>query len=110
VQAGEILEIPLIVTEHYPEKLGKTVPQVDVKHAAGIYSKTKFSMIIPEIEEKLKKMKEVDSVILMGLEVNSSFLFRLNLLNSQRFSVPHLSRANSHGLAVDGQIQCPCHR
>ena len=33
-----------------------------------VFSKTKFSMVIPEVEEKLKELK-VENVVLMGIEV-----------------------------------------
>lgn len=59
----------MIATEHYPEKLGKIVKELDVSHAKGIFSKTLFSMMIPEVEKTLKEFKEIDTVVLMGNEV-----------------------------------------
>lgn len=65
------MEIPLICTEHYPEKLGKIVPEIDVSHADAVISKTRFSMVVPEFEAKVKEIfgdKPTD-VVLYGLEV-----------------------------------------
>lgn len=68
IQVGKILDVPLIVTEQNPEKLGATIKEFNIEHAIGTYGKTKFSMIIPEVVEKLKKMNDVETVVLFGLE------------------------------------------
>ncbi|XP_055853374.1 isochorismatase domain-containing protein 1 [Episyrphus balteatus] len=71
VNAGKVLEVPLIATEHYPEKLGKTAQELDVGHAAGIISKTKFSMMVPQLEAKIKELfpnEKPKDVVLFGLE------------------------------------------
>lgn len=70
MKAGKILEIPLIATEHYPEKLGKIVSELDVSHAKSIFSKTLFSMMIPEVESALKNLKDAETVILLGNETH----------------------------------------
>ncbi|KNC26751.1 hypothetical protein FF38_11398 [Lucilia cuprina] len=70
-EAGKILNIPLLVSEQNPEKLGKTVDDLDICHAKSLISKTRFSMIVPEIECDMKKLFEGDQpsdVILYGLE------------------------------------------
>ena len=36
-----------------------------------IFSKTKFSMVIPEVEEQLKQLK-IENIVLMGIEVSVS--------------------------------------
>ena len=33
------------------------------------YPKTVFSMVIPEVEEKLKELSDVKSIVLFGIEV-----------------------------------------
>jgi nicotinamidase-related amidase len=71
IAAGKILDIPLLVTEHYPERLGKTVKDLDVSHAEAIISKTLFSMTTPQFMEKfdaIVKRNNVEAVILFGLE------------------------------------------
>uniref|UniRef100_U5EQT0 Isochorismatase domain-containing protein 1 n=1 Tax=Corethrella appendiculata TaxID=1370023 RepID=U5EQT0_9DIPT len=70
VRAGKELNVPLIVTEHYPEKLGHIVKELDISHAAGVYAKTLFSMITPEVENKLKEYKNLETAVIMGLEAH----------------------------------------
>ncbi|XP_076332795.1 isochorismatase domain-containing protein 1 [Tachypleus tridentatus] len=73
VETSKILNIPLIVTEQYPEGLGSTIPELDVAHAVGIFPKTKFSMLIPEVENALANKccsEEVEAVILFGIEAH----------------------------------------
>ena len=36
-----------------------------------IFPKTKFSMVIPDVEEQLKQMENVKSIVLMGIEVSN---------------------------------------
>lgn len=69
--ASKHMDIPLIVSEHYPEKLGATVPDLDVSHASLKYPKTLFSMATPEMCSHLKKLCPdfgLESVVLFGLE------------------------------------------
>jgi nicotinamidase-related amidase len=68
--AGKALDIPLIVSEHYPEKLGTTVAELDISHAVMKYPKTKFSMVVPEIAAYLNGLKDVEDVFLFGLEAH----------------------------------------
>ncbi|KAK3606497.1 hypothetical protein CHS0354_041448 [Potamilus streckersoni] len=72
VKAANILNIPLIATEQYPKGLGNTVPELDVSHAVGVFSKTKFSMVISEVEEKLKTLcgGDVQHIVLFGIEAH----------------------------------------
>ncbi|XP_002735417.1 isochorismatase domain-containing protein 1-like [Saccoglossus kowalevskii] len=70
VQASKILGIPLIVTEQYPKGLGSTVSELDVSHAKGIYPKTKFSMVVPEVENAMKEIPNLKSVVLLGIEAH----------------------------------------
>ncbi|CAL1534351.1 unnamed protein product [Lymnaea stagnalis] len=71
-EAARILEIPIVVTEQYPDGLGHTVPEVNITNAVNIFPKTKFSMIIPEVEEVLKTLRggHVRHVILCGIETH----------------------------------------
>jgi len=54
--------------------LGETVEELDISHAVGKYPKTKFSMVLPEVLEKLKSLcgGDVQHVVLFGIEVSSS--------------------------------------
>jgi hypothetical protein len=55
----------------YSKGLGKTVTELDISHAVGVYDKTKFSMVLPEVEEKMKELcaGDVRHVVLFGIEV-----------------------------------------
>ncbi|XP_058813371.1 isochorismatase domain-containing protein 1 [Topomyia yanbarensis] len=70
LQAGKMLDVPLIVTEHYPEKLGRIVKDLDIAHAKGVFPKTLFSMMIPEVQAKIADLfgKDLETVVLFGLE------------------------------------------
>lgn len=83
-----MLDIPLIVTEQNPDRLGKTIAEFDTKHAVGTYAKTKFSMAIPEVVEFLKKSNELESIVLMGLETHICVeQTAMDLLSLERFNI-----------------------
>lgn len=85
ISASEILQIPLIVTEHYPKGLGNTVSELKEKiKNVKIYEKKLFSMITPPVEEELQRM-EIDNVVLFGLEAHVCiYQTALDLLKSNR--------------------------
>jgi nicotinamidase-related amidase len=64
IKASQILEIPLIVTEHYSKALGKTCSELDLL-TAKVIEKTKFSMVVPQLVADLDKF---DSIVLFGIE------------------------------------------
>ncbi|XP_060064670.1 isochorismatase domain-containing protein 1-like [Ylistrum balloti] len=72
LEASKLLNIPVIVTEQYPKGLGNTVAELDISHAVGKFDKTKFSMMLPEVEEKLKTLcgGDVQHVVLFGIEAH----------------------------------------
>ena len=52
---------------------GPTVSEIDISKALGVFQKTSFSMIIPEVGGILKKDKETrKSVVIFGIQVNIS--------------------------------------
>ena len=53
---------------HTNAGLGNTVNEIDVSKAS-VFSKTVFSMVIPEVEEVMKKDEKRNSVVLFGIEV-----------------------------------------
>ena len=71
MESTRILDVPLIVTEQYPQGLGNTCRQLDVEHAVGIYPKTKFSMVVPEVESTIQNIcgGHLKCAILFGVEV-----------------------------------------
>ncbi|XP_075233543.1 isochorismatase domain-containing protein 2-like [Lycorma delicatula] len=72
LQASKLFDIPLIVTEQCPKIYGKTVKELDISHAHGIYSKTKFSMAIPEVGMQLDSLCDgnVQCVVLFGMQAH----------------------------------------
>jgi len=59
------------VTEQNPKGLGRTVPELDISHAHGVYPKTKFSMVVPEVAAELETLcgGKLECVVLFGIEV-----------------------------------------
>jgi nicotinamidase-related amidase len=47
------LGVPVLATEQYPEKLGATVPEVELPSTAPVIAKTRFSMMVPEVRQWL---------------------------------------------------------
>jgi len=73
VQVGNILDIPLIVTEQYPKGLGNTLLEIDISKAKAVIPKTKFSMLLPEVEKTINNLFPEDSlksVVLFGVEAH----------------------------------------
>ncbi|KAM3923902.1 isochorismatase domain-containing protein 2 isoform 1-T2 [Leptodactylus fuscus] len=100
LQTAKILEIPVVVTEQYPKGLGLTVPELG---ADGIqkYTKTCFSMLIPEVEKELQSNPGRQSVILCGIETHACIMSTtLDLLN-KGFDVHVVADACSSRSQVD---------
>ncbi|CAH0698021.1 unnamed protein product [Spodoptera exigua] len=71
VEAAKHFKIPVYVSEQYPKGLGHTTKDINISEAALVYSKTKFSMYTPELEEKLKQdVPDLSSVVLFGIEAH----------------------------------------
>jgi isochorismate hydrolase len=87
VNCSKILDIPLIVTEQNSEKLGKTISELDIKHARGVFDKTKFSMCIPEVGKILDR-EDIESIVVFGLETHICVdQTCLDLLETQQYEV-----------------------
>ncbi|TMW44840.1 hypothetical protein DOY81_010074 [Sarcophaga bullata] len=69
--ACKIFNIPLLVTEQNPAKLGKTVKELDIGHAKAVVPKTVFNMMVPDVEREIRRLfnggKPCD-VIIVGIE------------------------------------------
>ncbi|XP_073458721.1 isochorismatase domain-containing protein 2 [Aquarana catesbeiana] len=100
LQASKILDIPVIVTEQYPKGLGPTVPELG---ADGIkkYSKTCFTMLIPEVEKELQAFPERRSVILCGIETQACITSTTLDLLEKGFDVHVVADACSSRSQVD---------
>ena len=68
IDASKILNLPLIVTEQSPIKLGSTVPELDISSAALLDEKTSFSMMTPKVVQYLK-VQEIKSIVLFESHV-----------------------------------------
>ncbi|XP_060111275.1 isochorismatase domain-containing protein 2 [Heteronotia binoei] len=73
LKVAKALEIPTVVTEQYPKGLGPTVPELG---AEGLrkYSKTCFSMLIPEVEKEMAAVPSLKSVLLCGIETQACIM------------------------------------
>ncbi|XP_050961324.1 isochorismatase domain-containing protein 1 isoform X2 [Labeo rohita] len=70
LQGARILGIPVVVSEQYPKGLGSTVQEMDLTGAKLVFPKTKFSMVLPEVEAALAEIPGVRSVVLFGVETH----------------------------------------
>ncbi|EDW99225.1 isochorismatase domain-containing protein 1 isoform X2 [Drosophila yakuba] len=70
--AGKILQVPLLVTEQYPERLGKTVCELDIGHACAKVSKTRFSMLVEPVRKSMTDIfgGKPKTAVLFGLETH----------------------------------------
>lgn len=73
VRACKELGVPILVTEQYPKALGSTVSEISQHLPSGgeeAIAKTRFSMVVPELEEKLAAIESRKQVMLCGLETH----------------------------------------
>jgi len=69
IECAKVMNLPVIITEQYPKALGKTVSELDIS-SHFLVEKTLFSMMTPEIENKLKSLPNIHSVLIAGLETH----------------------------------------
>ncbi|XP_076783777.1 isochorismatase domain-containing protein 2B [Arvicanthis niloticus] len=72
LKVARILNIPVLLTEHYPQGLGPTVPELGAQGLRAM-SKTSLSMV-PPLQQELDKMPQVQSVLLCGIETQGCIL------------------------------------
>jgi len=72
LQAAALLNFPVVVTEQYPKAFGKTVKELASSAPPGtaFVTKTRFSMVVPEVEQRLRDMPHVKQVVLVGIEAH----------------------------------------
>ncbi|GMR45624.1 hypothetical protein PMAYCL1PPCAC_15819, partial [Pristionchus mayeri] len=68
VKTAELLNVPIICTEQYPEGLGNTVADIELPKGTPVINKSTFSMCTPPVMELLKPQHK--SVILVGIEAH----------------------------------------
>ncbi|GIL44184.1 hypothetical protein Vafri_1709 [Volvox africanus] len=73
VQAANVLDIPVMVTEQYPKALGSTVSEVAnaLPPACPVVAKTLFSMCTPDVEAWLKSKPDVRQVVDTAVELRA---------------------------------------
>jgi len=82
LETAKVLDLPVVTTEQYPKGLGPTVKELDVSWTK-VVAKTNFSMCVPDVVDAIKEMKELKSVILVGIETQACILnTTLDLLES----------------------------
>lgn len=75
LQASNVMEIPKIVSEQYPQAFGPTVPELTTllpttkANEYFVYPKKKFSMLVPECVSKLGEFNR-KQVLLCGIEAH----------------------------------------
>lgn len=70
-QAAQTLQLPIIVTEQYPEKIGATVSEItSVLNEYQPIAKKYFSAYTPEVADLLKSTSERSSILLCGVEAH----------------------------------------
>lgn len=67
ISASKILNVPLIVTEQSPSKLGSTASELDISSAVLFHEKTKFSMMTDQVVSCVQE-KDLKSIVLFGIE------------------------------------------
>jgi len=66
-KAAKVLDIPVILTEQQPFK--PTVSEIDVTDLT-VYKKTKFSMLIDSVKQKLSSLQNINHVYIYGIEAH----------------------------------------
>lgn len=73
LRAANLLEMPVIVTEQYPQGLGRTVEELGLKEFPHIkpYEKTQFSMLTKDVLDRMSsEHPQVKHVVLCGIEAH----------------------------------------
>ncbi len=107
LKIAQVLDIPYILTEQVPEKLGQTVPEVRQECAQEhIVSKTCFSCCADSLfNEKLRKTGKTQ-VILTGIESHVCILQTALSLKEQGIDVFVVKDAISSRKELDYKIAC----
>ncbi|XP_063109401.1 uncharacterized protein LOC100735534 isoform X2 [Cavia porcellus] len=72
LRVAQLLEVPTVLTEQYPQGLGPTVPELGAKGLQAL-SKTCFSMV-PAVRQELDSRPQLQSVLLCGIEAQACIL------------------------------------
>ncbi|XP_052025894.1 isochorismatase domain-containing protein 2B [Apodemus sylvaticus] len=72
LKAARLLDVPVLLTEHYPKGLGPTVPELGAQDIQPV-TKTVFSMV-PPLQQELDRRPQLQSVLLCGIEAQGCIL------------------------------------
>ncbi|XP_067575347.1 isochorismatase domain-containing protein 2 isoform X1 [Pseudorca crassidens] len=72
LKVAQLLDVPVVLTEQYPQGLGPTVPELGAESLQP-WSKTCFSMV-PAVQQELDARPQLRSVLLCGLETQACIL------------------------------------
>jgi len=100
-KCARVLEIPVIASEQQPFK--PTVAELDAT-GWSLYKKTKFSMCIDAVKEKIKEMKHLQNIYLFGIETHVCVLQTALDLLREGYRVYLVSDAVSSQRIVDRQV------
>jgi len=74
LKIAKLLGCEVLVTEQYPQRLGSTVPEVDLQSLGPLclppIAKTSFSMLIPAVQSILSARSSIKDIILVGIETH----------------------------------------
>uniref|UniRef100_A0A0G4GN30 Isochorismatase-like domain-containing protein n=1 Tax=Chromera velia CCMP2878 TaxID=1169474 RepID=A0A0G4GN30_9ALVE len=70
-KVSKTLGIPMVVTEQYPEKLGKTVEEVSsIEGFPTVVEKFRFSMVTEEVQKIMDAHKDRKTAVMFGIEAH----------------------------------------
>ncbi|CAH7406314.1 Isoc2b [Phodopus roborovskii] len=72
LKVARLLDVPVLLTEQYPQGLGHTVPELGAQGLPAV-SKTCFSMV-PPLQQELDRRPQLRSVLLCGIETQGCIL------------------------------------
>nr|XP_019566491.1 PREDICTED: isochorismatase domain-containing protein 2 isoform X3 [Rhinolophus sinicus] len=72
LKVARLLEVPVVLTEQYPQGLGPTVPELGAEGLRPL-PKTCFSMV-PVVRQELDAQPQLRSVLLCGIETQACIL------------------------------------
>lgn len=72
LKVARLLDVPVLLTEQYPQGLGPTVPELGAQGIKPV-SKTCFSMV-PTLQKELDGQRQLQSVLLCGIETQVCIL------------------------------------
>ncbi|KAI3383640.1 hypothetical protein SNEBB_009229 [Seison nebaliae] len=87
IKTAALIGSPLVVTEQYPAKLGYTSESIDITTKELIIEKTSFSAVDSEQLLRFLSARQIDVVVLFGLESHICILQTALALRRLRYRV-----------------------